>query len=69
MLFNSYVFIFLFLPAALAGFFALAGVNRKLAAGWLTTASLFFYGWWNPVYVLLLVGSFLFNYAMGVSRK
>ncbi|MBI2508538.1 MAG: MBOAT family protein, partial [Betaproteobacteria bacterium] len=67
MLFNSYVFIFLFLPAALAGFFALGAANRKLAAGWLAACSLFFYGWWNPVYVLLLAGSFLFNYAMGVS--
>ena len=67
MLFNSYGFIFLFLPLTLLGFFAIAGINRKLAAGWLAACSLFFYGWWNPVYVLLLVGSFLFNYAMGIS--
>jgi D-alanyl-lipoteichoic acid acyltransferase DltB (MBOAT superfamily) len=67
MLFNSHVFIFLFLPAALAGFFALGAVNRKLAAAWLVACSLFFYGWWNAVYVGLLVTSFLFNYAMGIS--
>ena len=67
MLFNSHVFIFLFLPAALAGFFALGAVNRKLAAAWLVAGSLFFYGWWNAVYVGLLVASFLFNYAMGIS--
>ena len=67
MLFNSYVFIFLFLPAALAGFFALGVVNRRLAAAWLAACSLFFYGWWNPAYVGLLVASFLFNYAMGIS--
>ncbi len=67
MLFNSYAFIFAFLPMTLLGFFVLAGVNRKLAAGWLAAASLFFYGWWNPVYVGLLVASFLFNYALGVT--
>src|SRR5262245_57696746 len=66
MLFNSHEFIFLFLPLTLFGFFAIAAVNHKLAAGWLTAASLFFYGWWNPVYVGLLVASFLFNYALGV---
>jgi len=67
MLFNSHVFIFLFLPVALAGFFAAGAVNRKLAAGWLAACSLFFYGWWAPAYVGLLVASFLFNYAMGIS--
>ena len=34
--------------------------------GWLTAASLFFYGWWNPVYLLLLGGSIAFNYALGL---
>jgi D-alanyl-lipoteichoic acid acyltransferase DltB (MBOAT superfamily) len=67
MLFNSYPFIFLVLPLTLIGFFALGGVNRKLAAGWLVAASLFFYGWWNPVYVSLLVSSFLFNYLLGMA--
>jgi D-alanyl-lipoteichoic acid acyltransferase DltB (MBOAT superfamily) len=67
MLFNSHVFIFLFLPAALAGFFALAGASRALAAAWLTACSLFFYGWWNPAFVGLLAASILFNYAMGVA--
>ncbi len=54
MLFNSYVFIFVFLPVTLAGFFLLGRFQPKLAAAWLTAASLFFYGWWNPLYVGLL---------------
>ncbi len=36
------------------------------AAAWLTLASLFFYGWWNPVYVGLLVLSMVFNYRIGL---
>ncbi|MBI2224886.1 MAG: MBOAT family protein [Betaproteobacteria bacterium] len=67
MLFNSYVFIFAFLPVTLAGFFLLGRVRPLLAAAWLTAASLIFYGWWNPLYVWLLVASILFNYACGVT--
>ena len=67
MLFNSYVFIFAFLPLTLAGFFLLGRWQPRLAAAWLTAASLFFYGWWNPLYVGLLVLSIVFNYACGVA--
>ncbi len=66
MLFNSQVFILLFLPLALAGFLALWSRNLPRAAtAWVVLASLFFYGYWNPNYVLLLVGSVLFNFALG----
>ncbi len=65
MLFNSYGFIFLFLPAALGLFFGIARGRPRAAAGLLVGASLFFYGWWNPVYLVLLAGSILFNYAVG----
>ena len=65
MLFNSYPFVFVFLPVTLAGFFLIARASHTLAAGWLTLASLAFYGWWNPVYVLLLLASIAFNYGMG----
>jgi alginate O-acetyltransferase complex protein AlgI len=67
MLFNSYVFIFAFLPATLAGFFLLGRFQPKPAAAWLTAASLFFYGWWNPVYVVLLALSICFNYVCGMA--
>jgi len=67
MLFNSYVFIFAFLPLTLAGFFLLGRWRPRIAAAWLAAASLVFYGWWNPVYVLLLVLSTVFNYACGIA--
>lgn len=38
-----------------------------LAAGWLAVASLFFYGWWNPGYVVLLLFSIVFNYFSGMA--
>ena len=66
MLFNSYVFIFIYLPVVLLGFFQLGRVNHTWAAGWLALASLFFYGYWNPAYIGLLLGSIVCNYAFGV---
>lgn len=65
MLFNSFEFIFLFLPAVFAGFFLIAKTSHRLAALWLAAASLFFYGWWNPKYVLLLLASITLNYSFG----
>ena len=65
MLFNSYPFLLAFLPVTLVGFFALARLGPRFAAAWLVVASLAFYAWWNPVYVVLLLASILFNYAMG----
>ena len=65
MLFNSYVFIFCFLPVVLAGFAALARFSRRSAAAlWLVVASFAFYGWWNPAFVPLLAGSIAFNYTL-----
>ena len=66
MLFNSYGFIFLFLPIVLLGFFQLARIHHVYAAAWLALSSLFFYGYWNPAYVGLLLGSIVCNYAFGM---
>jgi alginate O-acetyltransferase complex protein AlgI len=66
MLFNSYIFIFGFLPIALVGFFLLAQWNRKCAAAWLALASFVFYGWWDYHYVPLLLASAAFNWTLGV---
>jgi len=67
MLFNSHVFIFLFLPITLFVFFKIGRMGySRLAIAWLIGASLFFYGWWNPAYMILIIGSVLFNYTMGV---
>ena len=67
MLFNSYEFLFLFLPIAVLVYQGLASLgNRRVALSWLVGASLFFYGWWNPVYLGLIIGSMLFNYSVGI---
>jgi alginate O-acetyltransferase complex protein AlgI len=68
MLFNSYEFIFLFLPFTFFIYFFL--LNQRLitgAKGFLVFASLFFYSWWNVVYLPLILGSMLFNYVVGNS--
>lgn len=66
MLFNSYVFIFGFLPITLIIFFGLSKIRlTKLAIAWLATSSLIFYGYWSMAYVPLLGLSILFNYLMG----
>ncbi|MCF7970077.1 MAG: MBOAT family protein [Methylococcaceae bacterium] len=66
MLFNSYIFIFIFLPIVLFGFYAIgARSHHRAAIAWLVAASLFFYGWWNPAYLSIILISMLFNYAVG----
>jgi D-alanyl-lipoteichoic acid acyltransferase DltB (MBOAT superfamily) len=65
MLFNSYHFIFLFLPITLAGFFWIGRLGHEAAILWLVAASLFFYGWWNPIYLWLIVISMLVNFSIG----
>jgi D-alanyl-lipoteichoic acid acyltransferase DltB (MBOAT superfamily) len=64
-LFNSVEFLFLFLPVLLFVFFRLGHYSRRLAATWLLAGSLFFYGWWNPAYLGLLLASMVFNYLIG----
>ncbi len=66
MLFNSFEFIFLFLPITLVIFFQIGrSAYYKFASAWLVAASLFFYAWWNPAYLGLLIFSLLFNYSVG----
>ena len=65
MLFNSFEFLFLFLPVLLVVFFSVGRYSHRLGAVWLTTGSLFFYAWWNPLYIGLLLASVLFNYSVG----
>jgi D-alanyl-lipoteichoic acid acyltransferase DltB (MBOAT superfamily) len=65
-LFNSYGFIYGFLPVTALLFFVLAASGRAtLAAGWLGLASVFFYGVWSPRYTALRLGSIAVNYCMG----
>ncbi|MCT7982831.1 MBOAT family protein [Laspinema sp. A4] len=66
MLFNSYVFIFGFLPVTLLVYFGLTRLRYvKAAIVWMAIASLFFYGYWNPPYLLLFLGSISLNYGFG----
>lgn len=68
MLFNSYEFIFAFLPLTFFIYFFL--LNKRLivgAKGFLVFTSLFFYSWWNIVYLPLILISMLFNYVVGNS--
>ena len=66
MLFNSIEFIAVFLPIAWCIFMVLGRYTSRLAAiAWLVSASLFFYGWWNPKYLLLILVSICFNYLIG----
>jgi D-alanyl-lipoteichoic acid acyltransferase DltB (MBOAT superfamily) len=66
MIFSSPKFILLFLPIAFLGYFFL-NRNRLILAGkaWLVIMSLFFYAYWNIAYLPLLLGSILFNLAVG----
>lgn len=67
MLFNSYAFLLIYLPITVWVFFQVGARSPRAAAAWLALASLFFYGYWNPVYVGLLLASILFNYAVGLA--
>ena len=65
MLFNSYSFIFLFLPVVFIGMFWLGRHSHRLAALWVGLASLVFYAVWDARFVLLLLGSIVINYGAG----
>jgi D-alanyl-lipoteichoic acid acyltransferase DltB (MBOAT superfamily) len=66
MLFNSAEFLFGFLPLSLLGYFLLGRGDRRASLTWLCLASLLFYAWWQPAFLLVLLSSIGFNY--GVSR-
>ncbi len=63
MLFNSYIFLFLFLPLCLAGFYLLERAGKKEAARiWLIGFSFWFYGYFNLSYLWIMLISIGFNY-------
>jgi len=66
MLFNSAIFVFVFLPLVWIGYLlSLRLPWARAGIGWLGLASIFFYGYWNPAFVPLLLASILFNYGAG----
>ena len=66
MLFSSPVFLFAFLPIVLLVYYGPLRSSRRGQNLFLLLASLFFYGWAEPVFVLVMLGSVLFNYALGL---
>ena len=65
MLFNSYEFLLFFLPVVVAGYFV---ANRwRLGNLFLVGASLFFYGYWRPDFLWLLVASIAANFIAGTA--
>ena len=70
MLFHSQIFLLVFLPSALAGYYALA--HRRHPRMWLVlTASLVFYGYWDARLVPLLAVSICVNwlFARALGRR
>ena len=63
MLFNSYVFIFLFFPIVISVYFIM-NHNKKytIAKIFLALASLFFYGYFNWSYSIIIISSIILNY-------
>jgi len=66
LLFNSISFIFYFLPPVLIGYYVLGGKSSFASRLWLFISSVVFYSMWNPRYVVLLLGSMIFNYSVGL---
>ncbi len=64
MLFNSPAFLFCYLPIALAGFALFSRFGRRSVVSWLAFMSLAFYGYWRPIFLVLLGGSILLNYTV-----
>jgi alginate O-acetyltransferase complex protein AlgI len=66
MLFSSYTFLFQFLPAVALAFAAARRHSPRAGILVLTAASLFFYGAWRPIYLLLLIASVAANFSLGL---
>lgn len=63
MVFSSLIFLYVFLPIVILLYFILPKIFRNTI---LLIASLFFYAWGEPTYVVLMLISILFNYIMGL---
>lgn len=63
MVFSSTVFLFLFLPLTLAGYYL---IDRRFKNCFLLIASLLFYAWGEPVFVFVMIGSTMVNHAMAL---
>ena len=66
MLFSSEVFLFVFLPAVLLGYYILKPLGRQLQNIFLLLASLVFYAWGEPQFVIIMITSIVANYIFGL---
>lgn len=64
MLFPTTIFIFIFGPIAITGYWLLKG--ERLRRFWLILVSYIFYGWWDPRFCALLIISTLVDYFVGI---
>jgi D-alanyl-lipoteichoic acid acyltransferase DltB (MBOAT superfamily) len=70
MLFNSYSFIFAFLPLTVLGYMAVNRLGSRAASlGWLILASMAFYGMWNPMNLAIILPSIAVNYALALAIR
>lgn len=73
MLFNSFQFLLVYLPATLAGFYAIARFGHRSALAWLALMSLVFYAWWDvsnlPILLVSIAWNFLFGRAICDSQS
>ena len=65
MVFSSSVFLFAFFPVVIAAYFLMP--TRAAKNTWLLAASLVFYAWGEPVYILLMIASILANWLFGIA--
>ncbi|MDR3303180.1 MAG: MBOAT family protein [Treponema sp.] len=66
MVFSSTIFLFLFLPLALACYYNPVWKGRGFRNGFLLLASLGFYAWGEPLFVAIMVLSILVNWALAL---
>lgn len=70
MLFNSYSFIFLFLPVTVLGYlFVGRWQSRRVSLTWLVVCSIAFYGLWNPINLAIILPSIAVNYLLAISIR
>lgn len=63
MLFSSFEFLFFFLPICVLGYYILPCILKN---AWLLAASLLFYAWGEPTFVLVMVASIAINYVVAL---
>lgn len=67
MLFNSYIFIFIYFPIVFSGLFLINKFHPLFRNSFLLISSISFYAWWDYRFVHLLLLSIIFNYLLGIS--